>query len=160
MLFPLYYCPGRSAGAGSPGDRDPVSKGIHPATPHPGRWLHHGTHLPFLFYAYPNPLIPARPKRFGKSAPICIRSNSLGAPHFGRPALRSRAEGAVSASTPQDLLHSGRSLTSTRRKPFHSGGSPRFDSARAFAFRWEPPHSCGGGALQHSEECAVFTDAL
>ena len=49
MLFPLYYCPGRSAGAGSPGRRRPSFERDPPATPHPGRWLPHGTHLPFSF---------------------------------------------------------------------------------------------------------------
>jgi hypothetical protein len=38
VIFPSHYSFGCSAEAGSPGDRDPVSKGIHPATPHPGRW--------------------------------------------------------------------------------------------------------------------------
>jgi hypothetical protein len=62
MLFPLYYCPGRSAGAGSPGDRDPVSKGIHQQHPTPGGGCLTALTSHFLFYAHHNPSIRTHPE--------------------------------------------------------------------------------------------------
>src|SRR5208283_3004640 len=40
-----------------------------------------------------------------------------------------------------------------RELPQRCGEAPPF----AFAFRWEPPHLCGGGALQRSEKALDVT---
>ncbi len=178
LLLPRPLRRGRIPGRQRPSfERDP------PATPHPGRWLPHGTHLPFSFLRTPHSVDPHAPETIRqKRSNLNQREISRTSTSRWQPKQLGGSR-CILVAAPTFMW--GRSASALRKQPplyrralalglffqplcglafqrLHPRRmkKPRVDAARAFAFGREPPHSCGGGALQRSEECAVFIDAL